>query len=229
MKSSGNPCMVPVEETAEERKDDREAQDEYMRSLRDKGLSCKDDDEAKQRPAASARSSSSVAKPGTTSKAAVPKLASLPARRPADPERFKREAAVSPERRSVRARKASPEGREPEALVPAAKEPSKFTDEGVKALSQHKHACNSFVNILTDCKAKTVMIPGSEEPRVTLKLSTVQALCDSVGRVRNSADQMVLIADGLRKQFEHERRVLEQSTSHLVQQILRASDDFVAP
>ena len=89
-------------------------------------------------------------------------------------------------------------------------------------MSQHKHACNSLVNVLKDCKNKTVMLPGSEEPRVTLKLSTVQAL-------RNSADQMVLIADGLRKQFEHERRVLEQSTSHLIEQIRRASDDFVAP
>ena len=129
MKASGHPCMVRVEESAEERKEYRDVQDEYMRSLRDKGLSGRDDDEAKQRPAASARSSSSVAKTGTTGKAAGPKLASLPERRPADPERYKREAAVSPERR-VRARKASPEGREPEALVPAAKEPSKFTDEG---------------------------------------------------------------------------------------------------
>ena len=96
-------------------------------------------------------------------------------------------------------------------------------------MSQHKHACKSLVDVLKDCKNKTVMLPGSEEPRVTLKLSTVQALCDSVGRVRNSADQMVLIADGLRKQFEHERRVLEQSTSHLIEQIRRASGDFVAP
>ena len=57
---------------------------------------------------------------------------------------------------------------------------------------------------------------------VTLPMNLVQSICDSVIRVRNSSIQLNLLAQGLVTQSEHERRVLETSTSHLVEFMQRA-------
>jgi hypothetical protein len=57
---------------------------------------------------------------------------------------------------------------------------------------------------------------------VTLPMNLVQSICDSVIRVRNSSIQLNLLAQGLMSQSEHERRVLETSTSHLVEFMQRA-------
>ena len=60
---------------------------------------------------------------------------------------------------------------------------------------------------------------------MTLRLRTTSAICESVVRIRNSAEQMVMIAEGLKTQFTHEKNVLDQNTSHLIDTIKRASSD----
>ena len=88
----------------------------------------------------------------------------------------------------------------------------------VRDLRDHKYGCNKLVKFLKDGAATAVAMPGGGKPRVTLRLRTTSAICESVVRIRNSSEQMAMIAT-------HEKNVLDQNTSHLIDTIKRASSD----
>ena len=88
----------------------------------------------------------------------------------------------------------------------------------VRDLRDHKYGCNKLVKFLKDGAATAVAMPGGGKPRVTLRLRTTSAICESVVRIRNSSEQTAMIAT-------HEKNVLDQNTSHLIDTIKRASSD----
>ncbi len=58
----------------------------------------------------------------------------------------------------------------------------------------------------------------------TLPVKLMQTICDSVVRVRNSAQQLNMIAIGLVTTSEHEVKVLELSTSHMIEAMMRSEE-----
>ena len=76
----------------------------------------------------------------------------------------------------------------------------------VRDLRDHKYGCNKLVKFLKDGAATAVAMPGGGKPRVTLRLRTTSAICESVVRIRNSSEQTAMIAT-------HEKNVLDQNTS----------------
>ena len=95
-------------------------------------------------------------------------------------------------------------------------------------VARQARAIQSYASTASDEIMRVLEEAGADQPielageYVTLRLSLVRSLLDSVVRVRNSAVQLELIATGLLNQVKHEKRVLETATSHLMEAANRA-------
>jgi len=94
-----------------------------------------------------------------------------------------------------------------------------------RSLELHKNAMMSGLQMLANNAEKRY--EGAIEVRgefVTLPVKLMQTMCDSAVRVRNSAQQLNMIAIGLVNTSEHEVKVLELSTSHMIEAMMRSEE-----
>ena len=217
VESAGEKCYEVCEETWAGRGEYRNCQERWTEKLKPKS-------EGGASSGASRASSAVAASPRP------PKHAP-----PGHRERSRSRRGVDRSRPHTRgANTASASAAKPSGLTIARTRPTERASRQTDALlstqaADHVLSSNDpekLIDLMAELQQNAVTEPGMREPMVTIKLSTIVHICDSIGRVRNSADSMVTIAEGLQKQFKHERSVLEKSISHLMQQISVSCDQI---